>query len=370
MNEEAIYSLALTRIPGIGVIGANSLVRKAGSASVLFQDRMHLHELIPDLSARIIDALDCPEAIRFAEAEIKFAERKNITCLTYHDEGYPSRLRECNDAPVILFHKGNADFNRVHVIDIIGTRRATDYGKSICMRLLTELKEMLPDVLVVSGLAYGIDINAHRAALQNGLDTVGVLAHGLDRIYPSVHRKTAVDMVSHGGLLTEYPTGTNPDPQNFVQRNRIVAGISDATRVVESAERGGALITADIANSYDRDCFAFPGRITDQYSIGCNKLIHANKAQLIRNAEDLLNAMGWVASAGRPQPVQRELFPDLSDEEKKICSCLKASDDGVQINTLVVETNIPINKMTGILFELEMKGLVRALAGGVYKLLG
>lgn len=369
MNEEAIYALALTRVPGIGVIGANNLLRRVGSAKRLFTERKQLKELVPDISDRIVALLDCPEAIRFAEAEIEYAVNKNIECLTFSHPNYPTRLLDCNDAPVILFFKGNASLNRSHVINMIGTRRATDYGKGICASFIRELKDMLPDTLIVSGLAYGIDINAHRAAVANGMDTVGVLAHGLDRIYPAVHRHTAVEMLEHGGLLTEYPTGTNPDPQNFVQRNRIVAGMADATIVVESADKGGALITAGIASSYNRECFAFPGRIGDPYSLGCNNLIYNNRAQLIRNAEDFLTMMGWMTEQARPKAaIQRELFPDLTDDEQKICSILQKADEGVQINTLVVESNIPINKITGILFELEMKGIIRALAGSQYRM--
>ena len=370
MNEEAIYALALTRVPGIGVIGANNLIRKAGSAKCLFTERNRLKDIIPDISNRIVDLLDCPEALRFAETEIQYAESKGIDCLTFNHPDYPTRLLDCNDAPIILFFKGNADLNRIHVINMIGTRRATDYGKGICASFVKELKDLMPDTLIVSGLAYGIDINAHRAAVAHQMDTVGVLAHGLDRIYPAVHRHTAVEMLNHGGLLTEYPTGTNPDPQNFVQRNRIVAGMSDATIVVESAEKGGALITASIANSYNRECFAFPGRIGDPYSLGCNKLIFNNRAQLVRNAEDFLTMMGWITEERKPKAaVQRELFPNLTDDEQKICTILQKADEGVQINTLVVESNIPINKITGILFELEMKGLVRALAGSQYRLI-
>ena len=369
MNEETLYSLALTRVPGIGVVGANSLLHKVGSATILFKERTRLKDIVPDISTRIIEALNCPAAVSFAEAELNFAEKKGILALSQKDEAYPSRLRDCHDAPVVLFHKGNANFNCRHTINIVGTRRATDYGKSVCQRMIADLKEIVSDVLVISGLAYGIDIHAHRASLQYGLDTVGVLAHGLDRIYPSIHRRTAVEMLQHGGLLTEYPTGTNPDPQNFVQRNRIVAGMSDATIVVESAAKGGALITADIADSYGRDCFAFPGRIGDDYSIGCNKLISSNKATLITSAADLVEVLGWSAKKIVKKAVQRELFPDLSDDEMKICKKLRKSTNGVQINTLVVETNIPINKITGLLFELEMKGVIRALAGGVYVLL-
>ena len=217
-------------------------------------------------------------------------------------------------------------------------------------------------------MAYGIDIHAHRAALQYGFPTIGVLAHGLDRIYPAAHRKTAITMMDNGGLLTEFMSETNPDRQNFVKRNRIVAGMSDATIVVESAIKGGALITAELSESYHRDCFAFPGRTTDMYSVGCNELIKNNRASLILSAQDFVEAMGWSPKE-TPKVVQRELFPDLSNEEKKIVETLQHATDGIQINTLVVETNIPIQNISALLFDLEMKGIVRTLAGGIYKLI-
>lgn len=370
MNEEQLYSMALTRIPGLGQVGIHRLLESVGSATTIFKERNNLKDIIPDISPKIINELDCPETLRMCEAELKFAEKNHIRCLTMKDEDYPSRLRECDDAPVLLFYRGNADLNCIHVINMVGTRNSTDYGKEICLRFIKDLKELMPDTLIVSGLAYGTDINAHRAALQYGMDTVGVLAHGLDRIYPSVHRRTAAEMLEHGGLLTEFPSGTNPDRQNFVKRNRIVAGMSDATIVIESDVKGGALITADIADSYHRDCFAFPGRIGDRFSSGCNNLIKSNKAALLLDAEDFIKSMNWETKNNtiKQEGIQRQLFPELSPEEEAIAEYLSKHTDGIQINTLVVNTGIPINKMTGILFEMEMKGVIRALAGGVYKL--
>ena len=244
-----------------------------------------------------------------------------------------------------------------------------DKAKNNLECVAVRLQELLPDVIIVSGLAYGIDIHAHRAALQHKMETIGVLAHGLDRIYPSVHRRTAAEMTQCGGLLTEFMSGTNPDKQNFVKRNRIVAGISDATIVIESANKGGSLITAEIAESYHRDCFAFPGRINDMYSAGCNELIRSNRAVLLQSAEELIKAMNWDSEVQAPAVIQRQLFPELDENEEKIVSLLQKHPDGIQINTLVVESNIAINRMTGILFELEMKGIIRTLAGGVYKLI-
>lgn len=368
MQDEHFYSLALTRIPGLGLMGACSLIRTLGSASAIFQNRKELKELIPEASEKLIKSLDCPEAFKRAEQELLFAEKNQIQCLTLNDAAYPSRLRECEDAPIALFYRGNTPLNALHVISIVGTRHATAYGEDLCHSFVRELAELCPNTLIVSGLAYGIDIHAHKSALQHGFPTVGVLAHGLDRIYPSAHRKTAVSMMDQGGLLTEFMSGTNPDRQNFVKRNRIVAGMSDATIVVESAQKGGALITAELAEGYHRDCFTFPGRTTDTYSKGCNELIRSNRASLILSAEDFVSVMGW--NVHKPtKAIQRELFPNLSEEETKIVQTLQSSHEGIQINTLIVKTDIPINRISMLLFELEMKGIVRALAGGVYRLL-
>ncbi len=368
-TNERLYRLALTQLPGIGSSTAQRLLQVAGNATVLFENRDELPDILPGISPKLVNVLSNPkEVLRLCEAELAFAEKNHIACLCADDAAYPSRLRECNDAPLILFYRGTADLNAGHIISVVGTRNATDYGKNLCLHFCRELKELLPDAIIVSGLAYGIDIHAHRAALQNQLDTVAVLAHGLDRIYPAVHRHTAVEMISHGGLLTEFMSGTNPDRQNFVKRNRIVAGISDATVIVESAVKGGSLITADIAESYHRDCFAFPGRIGDVFSEGCNHLISSNHAVLLESAGELVKAMNWDHPKEIPVTIQRQLFPDLNPKEKQIVDLLQKYPEGIQVNNLVVESNIPITHMTGILFELEMKGIVRNYAGGVYKL--
>ena len=367
-NDERFYAIALTQCQGIGRINAKRLIDETGSAAFVFENRKHLQELIPDASQRIMEALDNPEAFRRAEEELEFVEKNSICCLTLKDEAYPSRLRECEDAPVALFFKGKMDFNRLHMVAMVGTRRATEYGKQFCQDFVKELKALCPDAVIVSGLAYGIDIHAHRAAVGNGLGTVGVLAHGLDRIYPQVHRKTAVDMLHDGGLITEYLTGTNPDAFNFVERNRIVAGMTDATIVVESASKGGSLITASLANSYNRDCFALPGRIDSEYSKGCNHLIRENRAALITSAEDFVKAMGWQSEKQKPQAIQRDLFVDLTPEEQLVAKLLQTRGD-LHVNTLTVETNLPINQLNAILFSMEMKGAVKALVGGVYHLL-
>lgn len=373
---EQIYTIALTQVPGIGVVWGRNLINAMGSAVDVFQRRQEIPSVLPGATQRVVDALNQPQAIARAEREYEFIQKNRIQCLTINNEAYPSRLRECDDAPIVLFFKGNTNLNTTRIINMVGTRNATDYGKQICLQFLQELKELCPDILVVSGLAYGIDIHAHRAALQHDLSTVAVLAHGLDRIYPATHRKTAVDMLDKGGLLTEFITETTPDRYNFVSRNRIVAGMSDATIVVESAAKGGSLITADLAQGYHRDCFAFPGRYMDAQSQGCNQLIQDNKAALIQSAENFVKMMCWDSKGGKggkvPQPGyhaggQRELFPDLSEEESKIVTLL-SNKESIHINELVIATDIPVHRMNAMLFELEMKGVIRVQAGNMYQL--
>lgn len=368
-TDERLCCLALTLCPGIGPVLAHRLVKEMGGAVAVFNRREELPALLPGLSKSVVPALDKAEAFRRAEEELNFAEKNRIDCITLLDEAYPSRLRSCEDAPVALFFKGKADLNRLHVVSIVGTRRATEYGRQFCADFLRDLAGLCPDLLVVSGLAYGIDVCAHREALANGLSTVAVLGHGLDRIYPSSHRRTAIDMLENGGLLTEFFSHTQPDRFNFVQRNRIVAGMSDATVVVESAAKGGSLITASLANSYNRDCFAVPGRLGDAYSEGCNRLIHDNKAALLLSGADLVEAMGWdfhrrQAEGGH---VQRSLFPELTEEEALVVRVLMERGS-LHINTLVVATDIPVNRMSALLFELELKGVVKALVGNEYRL--
>ena len=370
--DERVCSIALTLCPGIGHIGAKRLVETVGSAVEVFRLRKELPERYPGiLHASVVTALDHPSAFLQAEKELEWAEKNRVDCLTLTDERYPSRLLECEDAPTVLFLKGNVDLNRRHIVSMVGTRQATGYGKQFCDTFVHELAALCPDVIVVSGLAYGIDIHSHRAALANHLPTVGVLAHGLDRIYPYVHRKTAVDMLAEGGLLTEFLTGTSPDRYNFVSRNRIVAGMSDATIVVESAAKGGSLITASLAQCYHKDCFAVPGRVDDEHSQGCNRLIRDNKAALLQTAEEFVQAMGWASAPqrGKTDAIQRDLFPELTEEEDRVVRILIRQGD-LHINNLVVEADIPISRMAALLFELEMKGVVKAQAGGTYHLLG
>ncbi len=371
-TQELICAIALTKLKGLSLLNARTLYDALGSASEVFAHRKDIVSVIPDASPRLVEALSHVEdAMKEAEQEMEFVEKKRLKVLTLNDDAYPQRLKECEDAPLVLFNYGDADLNRQHIINVVGTRKCSEYGREVCRNFVAELKTLCPDVLIVSGLAYGIDICAHRAALDNGIDTVAVLAHGLDNIYPSMHRQTAADMIHRGGgLLTEYTTQTRPEKMNFVRRNRIVAGMCDACVVVESPKKGGSLITAELSNSYNRDVFAFPGRVYDEYSAGCNKLIRENQATLLTSAEDMLQALGWHSAADdavRSQAVQQDLFPDLSDEEQLLVNALKKVDDK-HINQIAFDTNIPYSRASMILFDLEMKGIVKALGGARYRL--
>lgn len=371
--QELIYLLALTRIPHISLADTHVLYDRLGSATAVYEHRNDLKSVLPDGTDRLFNALrNWDESLSRAEVEADFIVNKHICCLCKGHPGYPKRLEECDDAPLVLFYRGNADLNTARIISIVGTRKCTEYGKELCRRFLQELSCYDKHILIVSGLAYGIDINAHRNALENDMQTVGVLAHGLDTIYPALHRKTAVEMLSQGGLLTEYMSNTNADKKNFVRRNRIVAGLADATVVIESAKKGGSLITAGIAESYHRDCFAFPGRSSDILSQGCNELIRKNQAILIQSAKDMVESLCWDdLFAGINQlPDKKPLYQTvkLSVEEQLIVDLLN-NTEGRQINNLSVESHIPVSRLSSILFNLELKGLVKLLAGGVYRLI-
>lgn len=373
MNQETFYAMALTRLTNFNFQQALEIYKAAGSAQNLYEHRNEVGDMIEGCTPRLVEALkDWGDAMKRAEAEVKYMEEHKIRACTLLDDDYPQRLLECADAPLVLYYKGNSDLNQTRIISIVGTRQITNYGRDLCHKFIRELHELCPKVLIVSGLAYGVDICAHRESLANGYETIGVLAHGLDQIYPYHHRDTAAQMVEHGGLLTEFMTQTNADKANFVRRNRIVAGMSDATIVIESAAKGGSLITAEIAQSYDRAVFAFPGNIGQPFSEGCNNLIRDNGAGLISSAEDFVKAMGWEYDAVRRQAladgIERQLFPELSPEEQKIVSLLQQTND-LQLNIISVKTGIAIHQITAMLFQLEMKGVVKPLAGGMYHLL-
>ena len=372
-EQETLYMMALTQVPSLSLTNLHLLIEELGSATAVYENRKSLRELLTAASQNTLDALAAMDShLNRAEQELVFCRKGSIQCLGINDETYPQRLQNCVDAPVLLYYRGTADLNARHIVSMVGTRQITSYGKDLCCSFVRDLTMLCPDALVVSGLAYGVDVHCHRAALDNGLDTVGVLAHGLDQIYPRYHRDTAKQMVGQGGVLTEYMSGTPIDKRNFVQRNRIVAGMADAVIVVESATKGGSLITADIAISYDRQVWAFPGRIHDTHSAGCNRLISSNSASLLTGAEDFCLAMGWTDDMQHQQMlsegVQQEFLADYSEEEQRILRAL-SKDDSKQINILAVETNIPVGELSSLLFSLEMKGAVQMLVGGKYKML-
>ena len=372
-QQEILNTILLTRLNYFSLAGMLELYRKVGSATLIMENRDNIRDILPDASDKLIATLqNADEARQRAEVELEYDLRYGIEPIPMNDDRYPQRLKNCDDAPLMLFYKGNANLNQQRVINIVGTRQCTPYGEDLIRRFISDLKQLSPRVLIVSGLAYGVDINAHRQALANGYETVGVLAHGLDDLYPTRHRETALRMISQGGLLTEFLTQTNADKINFVRRNRIVAGMSDACILVESKAHGGGLITCDISQAYNRDVFAFPGRVGDAYSEGCNNLIRSNGATLITSAADFIQDMGWQDDAtlmrAKQQGIERSLFPDLSPEEQSVVDVLTRHND-LQINIISVQSGIEIGRLTSLLFQLEMKGILKTLAGGMYHLL-
>lgn len=366
-TSKSLYRIALTQIKGVGVMHARNLMQVIGDEEAIFKEEIRKLEAIPRISRRLIGEIRDPGVLKRAEKELEFITDNKLRLIFFTDGHYPQRLTQCIDAPLLLYAKGNADFNHQKTISVIGTRNATRYGESFCKEFIEELSRRTPDIQIISGLAYGIDICAHRSALKHNLSTVAVLAHGLDRIYPQIHRQTAVDMLQNGALLTEFPSGTNPDKHNFVKRNRIVAGMADAVVVIESGKKGGSLTTADIANSYYREVFALPGRIHDKMSIGCNNLVSENKANLFQSIDSFISHMGWEPDEKQSIPIQQELFPELSEDESVLFE--KLNEKGaMHVNTLAIELNIPISELFMTLLELEVRNIVTSLPGGMYQL--
>ncbi|MBV2227753.1 MAG: DNA-processing protein DprA [Sphingobacterium mizutaii] len=362
----AIEKIALTKIKGIGPKTSRLLLAYCGSLEEIFKCPQKELKLIPGLQKVAIEQLISKAYLKEAEEEYQFMEENDIQLLWFEDENYPARLKHCEDAPLILFQKGNCNLNHAKSISIVGTRNATSYGRRLTEELVHDLKEL--GVLVVSGLAYGIDIMAHRSAMHEGLETAAVLAHGLDRIYPFEHREIAEEIIRHGCLLSEYPSGTTAEKTHFPMRNRIVAGLSDVTVVMEAANKGGALITADIANSYNRDVCAFPGSVDLYYSAGCNELIRSHKAHLIRNAKDLLNLMQWDEPESKNKNnVQLPLIFELTKQEQRVFDYLKDCKES-HIDDIAAYCEFPQSKLAMILLEMEMNGIIQTLPGKRYKL--
>ncbi len=364
INQELFYRIALTFVKEVGAITARKLVAHFGSAEAIFKAPLKELKAISGFGEVRAKAFKDETVLARAEEELVYIGKNNVRVLTTDDEQYPERLKSCVDAPLLLYYQGNAALSPEKVIAVIGTRKYTDYGQRTCEHLLEDLKDS--GILIMSGLAHGIDTIAHKAALKNNLPTIGVLAHGLDKLYPAANKNLAKEMIEHGGLLTEYASGSLADRGHFPMRNRIVAGMSDITVVVESDMKGGALITARIADSYNRDVAAFPGRIYDSKSSGCNELIRTNIASMITCADDLLELMNWNDET-RKKPVQKQLFINLTDNERVVYDALTGKDN-MHADDLLYQCNMTNSTLAATLLQLEMQGLVKALPGKLYRL--
>ncbi len=365
MTTDLLYQVALTLVPNIGDVHAKTLVNIYGSAHAVFKAKKKELENIEGIGSIRARSIKEFTDLSGAEEELRFIEKYKITPLFITGNDYPKRLLNCYDSPALLYYRGNADLNTSKIIAIVGTRNNGEYGRAVCEKLVEDLQA--ENILIVSGLAFGIDTIAHKAALKNGLQTVGVLAHGLDRIYPSQNKLLAKQMTEHGGLLTDFISNTNPDKQNFPRRNRIVAGICDALIVIESGMKGGSLITAELANGYNKDVFAIPGRTNDARSEGCNYLIKNNKAGLISNAGDLLECMGWTEQKRSTAKKQRELFIELSADEKRIVEILQEKEN-MHVDELYLKSGMSSSAVATALLMLEMQSIVISLPGKIYQL--
>ena len=364
--DNLAYKIAISLIPGIGSITARNLIAYIGSVEGVFQEKEKNLMKIPGIGEVNAQKVIRQNVLERAKREVDFILKNRIQTFFYLDENYPTRLKGCSDAPIIMYYKGNANLNERRIISVVGTRNATNYGKEICDELIRIFSERSYPILVVSGLAYGIDVHAHKACLKYNVPTVGVFAHGLDKIYPALHASIASKMIENGGLTTDFVSETIIDRQNFLRRNRIIAGLADATIIVESAEKGGALVTADIANSYNRDVFAFPGRSNDPYSKGCNKIIKLNEAVLVENTTDIEKAMNWDVKTESTRVFQTSLFVEFTPEEQKLVELLRGGDRF--IDEITIETQMSMSKVSSLLLGLEFKGMIVSLPGKMYRL--
>ncbi len=366
---ETQYKVAFSFLNGLGSINARKVIAYSGGVEAFFKTSKNDLLKIPGIGKTIIQKLDRDSALRDAEAELKFIEENNIKVAFYLDDNYPQRLLNCPDSPTTLYYKGDINFNASRLLSVVGTRNATDYGKENCDKIIKALSSHSEKTVIVSGLAYGIDICAHKAAMKYNLPTVAVVGHGFHLMYPALHRKYAEEIIrSGGGMLTEFTSKSVIDPRHFVRRNRIVAGMSDATLVMESARKGGSLTTAEIANSYNRDVLAFPGRAGDTYSQGCNHLIKTNQAHLIESVADIEYILGWENDQVKTDAIQSKMFVELSSEEELIVGLLNG-EGKLGIDMLSVKSNLPMSRVSSLLLKMEFKGLVRALPGKIYSLI-
>jgi len=366
MNEtELLHLLALLKIDGVGDIMAKKLINYCGSAEKVFQAKLDFLKRIDGVGSVLLKKIKDKSVFEVANKEMQFIKEHNISCCSYLDENYPDRLKQCIDGPILLFSSGKINWNTRKVISIVGTRQVSSYGIDFCKKLIQDLAPLNP--IIVSRFAYGVDIVAHQAAMDNNLQTIGVLAHGLNQLYPKTHKKYCAKMEKNGGFLTEFWSTSNPEKENFVKRNRIVAGISEATIVIESAEKGGSLITAIMASDYNRDVFAVPGRTSDKYSQGCNNLIKTQRAHLLTSAADILYILNWeLESKAENQAIQKQLFVSLDEVEQKIYNYLLQKGK-TELDVIALECDFPVFRTSSYLINMELKGLIRPLPGKLFE---
>jgi len=364
LEEELLYVLALQRAKGIGDINSKKLISYCGSAkNVLKEKRVNL-EKINGIGSSTIKHLFDSKNLKEAEKELQYVNKNNVETLYFEDKNYPEKLKHCIDAPILLFKEGDFSFKNQPVLSIVGTRKITSYGREFCEKLISDLAEYNP--IIVSGFAYGVDICAHKTALKNKLTTIGVLAHGFEEVYPKSHKKYITEINKEGGFITDFWHNDELIRENFLKRNRIVAGISEATIIIESAEKGGSLVTADIANSYSRDVFAVPGRSTDKLSKGCNDLIKRNKAAILTSAKDLVEMLNWDIQLEKEKVIQKQLFVELNESEQLVYDFLV--ENGKELLDIIsLNCKLPIYQTSTVLFNLEMKSVVKPLPGKLYE---
>jgi DNA processing protein len=364
-NTDILYQIALLEIDRVGSAVSRKLIEHFGSAEQIFKAKKKEILAVGAIGESLWNGISDASNLSFAEAQLKFSENEHTEIISFYDEHYPHRLKQISDAPLVLYQKGNCNLNHSKMVAIVGTRQATDYGKEFCISLLEELKSY--NAYVVSGLAFGIDYCAHYNAVQNDIHNIAVLGHGLDRVYPSEHKKLSDEIVGKGALLTEFPIHTNPDRENFPKRNRIVAGMVDAIVVVESAIKGGSMITAKLGNDFNRDVFALPGRNTDEQSLGCNHLIKTNQAHLIERTKDIGYLLGWEkALQEKPKAIQKQLFLNLAPGDQLLVDIIQNGEKS--IDEIALLADLPISKVSSQLLMLEFQGIVKQLPGKIYQL--
>jgi DNA processing protein len=365
-ETDLLYVLALQNVAKIGDITAKKLISHCGSPEAIFKEKKKNLLNIDGIGTTTISDLFGIYHFEAAEKEMKYIKDNDVECLYFMDSNYPEKLKHCIDGPILLFQSGNIDLKKQRIISIVGTRKITTYGIAFCEQLVEQLAVFNP--VIVSGFAYGTDITAQKYALKHNLQTIGCLAHGLNQIYPAVHKKYVADIEKNGGFMTDFWSSSTPERENFLKRNRIIAGLSEATIVIESAERGGSLVTADIANSYNRDVFAVPGRTTDSQSMGCNNLIKFQKAHVLSNPLDVPYILNWELEDKKKPAIQKQLFVELDDQEKLIYNYLKANDKKM-LDIIAIECHLPIFKVAGLLLNMELKGVIRPLPGKLFEVI-